>query len=60
MQIMQTVFDADGTAFEVEPVDAREYVASGAYTYEAPAKKSKAGKKPAATDQADASETSSD
>ncbi len=36
MPIMQTVYDADGNATVIEPVDAREYVASGSYTYEAP------------------------
>jgi hypothetical protein len=28
---MQTVYDAAGKAYELEPVDAREYVASGHY-----------------------------
>lgn len=52
---MQTVYDADGAAFEVESVDAREYVESGSYSYEAPsatpeapADKPKRGRKPAA------------
>lgn len=33
---LKTVYDADGKPFSVEPVDAREYVKSGAYSYTPP------------------------
>ncbi|MFZ2172395.1 MAG: hypothetical protein WAW61_22505 [Methylococcaceae bacterium] len=33
---MTTVYDPEGNAVEVEPVDAREYVEHCGYTYEAP------------------------
>ncbi len=47
--MMQTVYDAEGKAHTVEPVDAREYLASGHYFEEAPAAapvKGKPGRKP--------------
>jgi len=33
---MTTVYDPEGNAVEVEPVDAREYVEHCGYTYEVP------------------------
>lgn len=33
---MKTVYDESGTAFEVEAVDAREYVETGRYSFTAP------------------------
>jgi len=35
--VMHTVYDTQGNAHTVEPVDAREYVASGSYFSEPPA-----------------------
>lgn len=34
---MVTIYDADGNALSVEPVDARESVETGRYTYAPPA-----------------------
>jgi pyocin large subunit-like protein len=48
VQNMQTVFDSEGNEFSVEPVDAREYVQSGSYFYEPPAKTKAAKAAPAA------------
>lgn len=52
---LQTVYDADGKAHNIEPVDAREYIASGAYFHESPTepvKKPRASKKDAAIEPA--------
>lgn len=42
---MITVYDKNGKASTVEGVDAREYVASGEYFFEAPAKKKESAQK---------------
>ena len=34
--MMQTVYDAQGVAYNVEPVDAREWIGSGSYFAEPP------------------------
>lgn len=52
--ITQTVFDADGRAYELEPVDAREYLESGSYFSKPPKNKAAAVDEPLTDADADA------